>query len=443
MMNRWLSVILSFSFTLLLFACGCENKSEEEKNAMSEMEQLKYDNTSKKLEAIYAEANEVLNGNSQAEMHVYDEIRKLEYDFDEQNMGQNALEKCRSLKKKISALKENPEMVFKDGNAINANATEGTIGLQGTLVTRKNLKIKEAMRFPYSLNANDRLSVSLTCSGNIRASLYDINRQKLLKQWTVSSSMSDNVHIAEAGIFMFELTPLSNKATVDLKLSYEGIDKTYRKHVYEDIVDCKSNEFLAMESREVHVKSVFKEPKKVTLRGNLKSMFSGKSRALVSVPVPSNCQALLYSLHISTNERTVSSDNKFENQLSLASKRIKILGVNVYEKHSVSSSLIERLLFNTKPPREEDAYCNLYVLTNAVQAKKFQDEKESSGKYKYDVNQSQMSTQSCNGQLLPNGKKMIYLGLENARVRYDNYITLEVAALTLQKKFVRPVYMAR
>lgn len=28
---------------------------------------------------------------------------------------------------------------------------------------------------------------------------------------------------------------------------------------------------------------------------------------------------------------------------------------------------------------------------------------------------------------------MIYLGLENARVRYDNYITLEVAALTLQK----------
>ena len=156
-----------------------------------------------------------------------------------------------------------------------------------------------------------------------------------------------------------------------------------------------------------------------------------------------SCQALLYSLHISTNERTVSSDNKFENQLSLASKRIKILGVNVYEKHSVSSSLIERLLFNTKPPREEDAYCNLYVLTNAVQAKKFQDEKESSGKYKYDVNQSQMSTQSCNGQLLPNGKKMIYLGLENARVRYDNYITLEVAALTLQKKFVRPVYMAR
>ena len=115
----------------------------------------------------------------------------------------------------------------------------------------------------------------------------------------------------------------------------------------------------------------------------------------------------------------------------------------MYEKHSVSSSLIERLLFNTKPPREEDAYCNLYVLTNAVQAKKFQDEKESSGKYKYDVNQSQMSTQSCNGQLLPNGKKMIYLGLENARVRYDNYITLEVAALTLQKKFVRPVYMAR
>lgn len=31
-------------------------------------------------------------------------------------------------------------MVFKDGNAINANATEGTNGLRGTLVTRKTSK---------------------------------------------------------------------------------------------------------------------------------------------------------------------------------------------------------------------------------------------------------------------------------------------------------------
>ncbi len=57
------------------------------------------------------------------------------------------------------------------------------------------------------------------------------------------------------------MTPLSNKSTVDLKLSYEGKEKTFLKHVYEEIIDFKSNDFLAMESREVHVKSVFKEPK--------------------------------------------------------------------------------------------------------------------------------------------------------------------------------------
>lgn len=444
MMNRWINIILSLSFMLLLCACGGNNKAE--KDYMSEMEQLKYDNTLKRLESIYAEANDVVNGHNNTEMHVYDEIRRLEYDFDEQNMGQNALEKCRSLKKRIEMLKENPELAFKGADAmVNAKAAEttGTHGLQGTLVMRKNLKIQAPMRFPYSLNANDRLSVSFDCSGTIKASLYDIHRQKCLKQWTVTSSLSDTINIAEAGIFMLELIPLNNKTTANLKLSYSGTDKTLRKHVFEEIVDCKPGEFLATESSDIVVKSVFKEPKKVTLRGNIKSMFSGKSRALVSVPVPSNCQALLYSLHISTNERTIDSDKKFDNQLSLASKRIKLFGVNVYESHSVSSSVIDRLLFNTKPPREENAYCNLYVLTDAAQAKKFQDGKESSGNYKYDVNQSQMSTQSCNGQLVSNGKKNIYLGLENARMRYDNYINIEVAAITLQKKYIRPVYMAR
>ena len=85
----------------------------------------------------------------------------------------------------------------------------------------------------------------------------------------------------------------------------------------------------------------------------------------------------------------------------------------------------------------------MYVLTDAVQAKKFQDETDSSGNYRYDVNQSQMGTQSCNGQLLPGGYKTLYLGFENERMRYDNYIWLEVAALAYTKKYVRPVYRVR
>lgn len=115
---------------------------------------------------------------------------------------------------------------------------------------------------------------------------------------------------------------------------------------------------------------MFDSPKKVGLRGNLKSVFSGKSRVVIPVPVPKGCDALVYSLRISTNEKTISSDGKFSENLSLYSSKIKLFGFNVYEGN-ISSGVVDRLLFNTRPPRDEDAFCNMYVFNNSSQAKNF------------------------------------------------------------------------
>lgn len=203
-------------------------------------------------------------------------------------------------------------------------------------------------------------------------------------------------------------------------------------------VECKRGAPGARAVEEVRVEKVFDEPKKIGLRATLKAMLSGKPRSVAAIPVPKGAGELLYSLRVSTNERTVSSDGKFADRLSTSWKTISLFGAKVYERNS-GSDIVNRLLFDTRPPRDEDAFCNMYVFGDSKQAKKFQDGTETSDKFDYDVAQSQIGTQSCNGRLRANGKKFIYVGFENARARYDSYIWLEVATIRRTTKYVREV----
>lgn len=96
----------------------------------------------------------------------------------------------------------------------------------------------------------------------------------------------------------------------------------------------------------------------------------------------------------------------------------------------VSTKMVkDTLLDDNRPLRDEDAYCNLYVFRNQNEAKKFQDGKASAGDLKYDLDFSTVGTQSCNGRIPSNGSSKIYLGFENVRVRYTNYLWVEAVAI--------------
>ena len=430
--------------TLLTCAgCGQGNKKDAELDKISELEQMKYDNISQKLDLLCSKAQ---SAHTDLDLQaIYTELSQIEYDYNPNGMGERAQQKCQELKERLAVLQANPSSLLPSSQTAPTYtvASESTSFSGKGLISRRHMKVDAVKRYPYYFKAQDQLRISLTPHGSALVSLFDINHQKRLKQWHVQGTLEEQVTIPSDGIYMIELRPDGGELIADIALSYEGVDNDKRPRVSERTVSCKQGDFLAEATESVRVSPVFKEPKKVGLRGNLKSIFSGKSRALISVPVPAGSDAILYSLRISTNEKTAPSDGKFADNLSLASKQIKLLGIKVYEKRTISSSVIDRLLFNTRPAREEDAFCNMYVLTDATQAKKFQDETASSGHYKYDVEQSQMGTQSCNGELKPKGRKTIYLGFENERMRYDNYIWLEVASLAHTKEYSRPVYFTR
>lgn len=423
--------------------CGQSNKKDAKLDKISELEQMKYDNISQKLDLLCSKAQ---SAHTDLDLQaIYTELSQIEYDYNPNGMGERAQQKCQELKERLAVLQASPSSLLPSSQTAPTYtvASESTSFSGKGLISRRHMKVDAVKRYPYYFKAQDQFRISLTPHGSALVSLFDINHQKRLKQWHVQGTLEEQVTIPSDGIYMIELRPDGGELIADIALSYEGVDNDKRPRVSERTVSCKQGDFLAEATESVRVSPVFKEPKKVGLRGNLKSIFSGKSRALISVPVPAGSDAILYSLRISTNEKTAPSDGKFADNLSLASKQIKLLGIKVYEKRTISSSVIDRLLFNTRPAREEDAFCNMYVLTDATQAKKFQDETASSGHYKYDVEQSQMGTQSCNGELKPKGRKTIYLGFENERMRYDNYIWLEVASLTHTKEYSRPVYFIR
>ena len=58
----------------------------------------------------------------------------------------------------------------------------------------------------------------------------------------------------------------------------------------------------------------------------------------------------------------------------------------------------------------------------------------------YDVDFSTIGTQSCSGRIPTKGAKTIYLGFENERMRYVNYIWVEAVAITPTTEYYTTKY---
>jgi hypothetical protein len=82
----------------------------------------------------------------------------------------------------------------------------------------------------------------------------------------------------------------------------------------------------------------------------------------------------------------------------------------------------------------------MYVFRNQSQAKQFQDGTKSASNLNYDVDYSTIGTQSCNGRIATKGAKTIYLAFENERMRYTNYLWIEVEAVVPNKVYYRTKY---
>ena len=359
------------------------------------------------------------NATSKQLQQLITKINKLKYEYDDEDMNVATIQVCDALKQRIEYL-QNDLVEHIKANYLN-------VGKQ-MIIREPNVLLDSKTILPIFLRKGERLHLDVHATGKATIALRNADIEKLIKSY--HNQVVDSLLIENEGVYTLEIIP-QEKQYVSIEVGYEpvsGKDLESRPQVMKQIVECTKGEFGAVAFKGIKMKNIFDEPRKFTLRGQIKAAFSGSARALVAVQVPAGTTDILYSMRIDTSEGAKSEDGKFHSNLNYSYRKINMLGLPVYES-TKSSGILNMLLDDNRPIRDEDAYCNMYVFRNQSQAKKFQDGTHAASALTYDVDYSTLGTQSCNGRIPANGSKTIYLGFENERMRYTNYLWVEVVAV--------------
>lgn len=347
---------------------------------------------------------------------LYNTGNELYYDYNPMDLKEEQKAACEVLKARVAKLRV--EIPTKAKAEIpNFKITPWTTG---------DKLFEKTETFPVYLKRGEKLRWTFIAQKPMNVKVIDYNSRTTLKNYTGRHLVEDSLTIEHDAIYLVEVNPLGTQY-IDMDVNYKIKDinrLTAATPIKVEQVECNKGDFGAVAVPGVSMRKAFEEPRKFTLRGQLKAAFSGSAIALVAVQVPAGATDVLYSMRIDTDEDNRSSDGRFHENLNTSYKKVKFLGLPLYEKTN-SSGLLNTLLEDNRPKRDEDAYCNMYVFRSQAQAKQFQDGTKPASQLNYDVDYSTLGTQSCNGRIPANGSKTIYLGFQNERVRYTNYLWVE------------------
>lgn len=331
-------------------------------------------------------------------------------------MNSATIEHCDSLIERVRLLRERANSVIK--NKISSAE-------KFSIASKHSVLIESSEVFPTYLKQGEKLSVDASASESVTLVISNADLRKIIRK-RKGTTINEEIIADYGGIYLIEILACSPcRANVEIALQvkdYESI--TDRPKIVSEEVPCNKGDWGAKRVDTIKMKNIFEEPRKFTLRGQLKAAFSGNSKVAVSLSIPTSATDMLYSLRISTSEQSIDSDGKFGDNLAYSYKKVKVLGLPLYEKED-RRGLLTTLLDGNRPIREED----LYLFRNQTQAKQFQDGKKQASELNYDIDYSIVGTQSNNGRIPTQGANHMYLGFENERIRYTNYIWLEAVGI--------------
>lgn len=364
-------------------------------------------------------------------VEIYNIGKELYYDYNPMDLKPEQVTACETLKERVNRLR----------SEILEKAEHQIAKYKITPWFHDNLLFEKAETFPVYLKRGEKLRWNIAGEKPITVKICNADSRQVLKTYTGKSVVADSLNIANTAIYYVEVNPNGVQyIALDVNYKFNELSRLGNATpVNKEEIECNKTDFGAKPIKGISLQKCFEEPRKFTLRGQFKAAFSGSAKALVAVQVPAGATDILYSLRIDTSEQDRSSDGEFHNGLVNSYKKIKMLGLPIYEKEK-SRGILSSLLDDNRPLREEDAYCNMYVFRNQSQAKQFQDGTKATSLLSYDVDYSTLGTQSCNGRIPTKGAKTIYLGFENERVRFTNYIWVEVEAVVPRTEYYTTKY---
>ena len=413
-------------FAIIVIACGCTSKiAKQTLEGYNETFQQVQE-----LETLLAKSD--LNTLSGVEIRqLYDLGKDLYYTYNPMDLKPEQIAACNDLQKRVNALRN--DIIEK------STAQLGEMAIYP--YKQSDCLFETSEVFPVYLLKGETLKVNVSASKSVTVKISNANSRTVLKTLANKTAIQEVMSVANTAIYLVEIIP-NGTQYIDYEIYYKPTtmerlcDAT---PIETEQIECQKGEFGAKAVPGIDMRKCFEEPRKFTLRGQLKAAFSGSAKALVAVQVPTGATDILYSMRIATSEQDRSSDGEFHDNLTRSYTNIKFMGLPLYEKSS-SNGLLNTILDDNRPLRDEDAYCNMYVFRNKTQAKQFQDGSQPVSKLSYDVDYSTLGTQSCNGRIPVKGLKTIYLGFENERMRYSNYLWVEVEAVVPNTVYYRTKY---
>ena len=421
---RILTKSILFAIIVITSSCGskvAKQTLEEYNNTFAQVQEL---------EQLLASSDlSTFSGNEIRQLH--DLGKDLYYSYNPMDLKPEQVVACKDLQERVKTLKE--EIITKTNEQIGEMAIYP--------YKESDCLFETSETFPVYLLKGETLKVNVSASKSVTVKISNANSRTVLKTFANKTAIQEVMPIKNTAIYLVEIIP-NGTQYLDYEIYYKPTTMERLCNatpINTEQIECQKGEFGAKGIPGVEMRKCFEEPRKFTLRGQLKAAFSGSSKALVAVQVPTGATDILYSMRIATSESDRSSDGEFHDNLTRSYKRVKFLGLPLYEKTS-SNGLLNTILDDNRPIREEDAYCNMYVFRNKTQAKHFQDGTKAVSLLNYDVDYSTVGTQSCNGRIPVKGLKTIYLGFENERMRYTNYLWVEVEAVVPNTVYYRTKY---
>ena len=425
-MKNKLTSILICGIAMMMAACSGSSNGKP----MSGTQLAEYNETVTKVQTIENLLCDINGMEASDALQLSQLADQLCYTYDANGLDSASIANCQALQQRIEQLKQNIHQTIKD-NMHN---------IYVPIVNDDDCLVEKKTAYPVYLKRGDKLYLNIKTKRTATLKVYNYDSHSTLKTIADKTAFKFNMEIENSAIYLVELNPGASSQYASIHITYttNQLDRLTPVTVNERTVEAKQGDFRAWSVKGIKLTPILNEPRKFTLRGQLKAEFSGSCRGLVAVEVPAGATDILYSMRISTNEADRRTDGEFNKNMNTSYHKIKMLGLPVYESNR-SVGIINTILGEYTPLREEDAYINMFVFGSSSQAKKFQD-RTATSKLSYDVNSSIMGMQSSNGRIPVKGRSVIYLGFENERMRYNNYVWIEVLASSPTNEYYKTEY---
>ena len=416
--------IITIVLAILLASCTITTS-----RPMTEKEVRKFN----EVKQLAMEVECLLDGITTLEAYEAEELlyqsSQLKYTFS-QDIDSVEQISCRQLQERVEALQQK----------IYQTVIKHLPNMHVNVASNADCLLKGKTTYPVYIQRGEKLRVNISSKQAMTVKVYNYDAKSCIKTQSGITKFSYSADIEHTAIYLVEINPSSSSQYASLRIDYtpKSIERLTLTKVNEREVEAQPGDFRVRTVKGIKMKNIFEEPRKFTLRGQLKAMFSGAYRGVVGVEIPAGTTDILYSMRISTNEADRSSDGEFGKEANASYRKIKMLGLPVYES-TRSVGIIKTIIGDYTPLREEDAYINMFVFRSSSQAKKFQDDKPTA-QLSYDINYSIMGMQSSTGRIPVKGLKNIYLGFENERARYNNYVWIELLAVQPNTEYYKTEY---